>query len=70
MVGGFAVYHTFMSSNINQRSIDQASAEIKRADEAIEDALMKLRKPLTVSDGITALAEARKRLAMAQRHLK
>jgi hypothetical protein len=59
-----------MSSNINQRSIDQAQAEIKRADEAIEDALMKLRKPVTVPDGLSALAEARKRLALAQRHLK
>jgi hypothetical protein len=59
-----------MSSNINQRSIDQAAAEIKRADEAIEEALLKIRKPLGVSDGVAALNEARKRLAMAQRCLR
>ena len=59
-----------MANNIDQRSIDQANSELRRVDAAIEDALMKLRKATTVPDAVGALNEARRRLALAQRHLK
>jgi hypothetical protein len=59
-----------MSNNIDQRSIDQAISELKRVDAAIEDALIKLRKPATAPDAHLDLATARKRLALALRQLK
>jgi len=58
-----------MSNNIDQRSIDQAKAEIKRADAAVEEAEKKLRKTLAAVDTKADLAEARKRLALALRQL-